>query len=96
MDEAEGDNTEDSEIIELVSSAIVSKLVDGGLGENFSSDVYEMAVSVAEDDFERPVRYEDVDHFAEKVAAAVLKDSELKDAIFYVAKNVIHGLMEPG
>ena len=80
--------------VDAVAGAMVTQLIDG-IDSTFASNVHEMVVSVTDDNFMRPGRMEDIEHFATQAVEAVLSDPDLKDALLTAAIQVLHNAMEP-
>lgn len=91
--EADGDDEQQSFYNE-VAAAMVTALIDR-IDGSLSNDVHDMVASITKDDFMRPVRYEDVEPFAEKAVELVLSDPELKDALITSLSNVYRSAMRP-
>lgn len=80
---------------DAVVGAMVTQLIEV-LDSDFSDSVHEMVVSVTDDNFTRPGRYEDIESFASKIVDKVLADPELKDALLTSAMSVMRSAMRPG
>lgn len=92
LDEAHGTDP----MVEACVGGIVNELALRLEGEDFASNAYEMVAGTPmghDHDQLRPVRIEDVDHFAGQIAEGVLKDPIVRDELHRIAANILRSLM---
>lgn len=83
------------EMVDAISSAISHQIVTE-LGQEyiFSNVCTMVAGTIPDEQLVRPARYEDVEHFANKIAAKVTQD--IHEQVFSLAREVVHSLMNGG
>lgn len=95
LDEASELETADmTDSADFISGALANWLDEEG-HDLIASNAWEMMMgTVGEENLSVPGRVEDVDHFAEQIAAKVVSDPVLKEAITKIAKTILETSMQ--
>ena len=81
--------------VELVSSGICFLIEQALTSDHAASDVIEQVMgTVPDEELMRPVRFEDVDHYASRIADDCLK--HVREQVEQLANRVLRSLMAPG
>lgn len=94
--EAEGRATDMTAPADFIIDAFSKMMANARFFDELAGSAFESMLDALGDDVPTPDRYDDIDSFAEQIAAKCVASPKVKETFQIVANNLLESLIRPG